>query len=529
MEPSQVQSLTEQYSLTDWLPNQPEEEFLRRAKILQATEKDLELQAALRMLALRDRDTFIADFCYIFDPRPGRQHFIPWQLYPHEKMMLKWMDELYAKPEDGLVEKSREMGATWTACVWILYHWLTDTEFSALIGSRVEEDVDNYLPESIFGKLEFLLSNLPVWMLPDGFNMKKHRTFMKLVNPQNGNSITGESSNPNFSRSGRYSVILIDEFAFLEKSQSIWQAAADSSPMRIVISTPNGKGNKFSDLANDSPIRKLTLHWRLHPEKNDAWYESQKNRRTPEEVAQELDISYESSRKGQVYREEWSRLVAEGRLKELTPDDRLPVITSWDFGIGDSTAIIFFQEGYDGRVRVIDYYEESGQAIDHYIQLLQKWAQPKDEGGKGYRYWYHVGDMNIKRRELGTGHSVWETLRAAGIIIRGKKVTKKLNAIDATRRMMGKMEVDKRLLQLVSAIENYHYEWDEDRRVFSADPLHDWSSHAADALSYFAFNQKPFEVDRIRVPSTTNFDRNSTTTYGNHIRYETTEPKLDIS
>jgi hypothetical protein len=51
-------------------------------------------------------------------------------------------------------------------------------------------------------------------MLPQGFDWKKHLTYMSLSNPVNGNVISGESSNPNFSRGSRRTAVLLDEFAF---------------------------------------------------------------------------------------------------------------------------------------------------------------------------------------------------------------------------------------------------------------------------------------------------------------------------
>ena len=46
--------------------------------------------------------------------------------------------------------------------------------------------------------------------------------------------------------------------------------------------------------------------------------------------------------------------------------------------------------------------------------------------------------------------------------------------------------IDKNLTQLIRAIENYKYEYDEKRKVFRQTPLHDWSSDAADAFRYMA-------------------------------------------
>lgn len=455
-------------------------------------------------MAKKDSAFFVDNFCWIYEPRSGRDHIIPWRLYPHETEMLKWLEERFKGQEDGLIEKSRDMGVTWTFCVWTLWHFLFDDEFSALIGSRKEDLVDNKLPDSIFGKYDYLLSHLPSFLLPAGFEMGKHRTYMKIVNPISHNALTGESTNPAFSRSGRYSVIGIDEFAFVERSYSIWQAAGDSTSSRFALSTPNGKGNKFAELALESSIPKLKLHWSLHPEKDQAWYENEKKRRTDQEVAQELDISYERSTRGQVFKIEWEELKAQKRLGEVPWDPMLPVSTGWDFGIGDATAIGFYQETKTGAVHLIDYYENSGVSIDHYIKFLQ---------AKPYRYYQHYGDITIKRNELGTGRSVWEILKQSGIVIRGKTLRKKEEGINAAKMLLRKMWVDKRLLDFIDAIENYHFPFDEDKQVYSDMPEHDWSSHGMDQLQYFALNFKSYQESQKKPTLDARKYKFSATTY----------------
>lgn len=476
---------TEQkYLRESWKPFKVEVELLRRAKILQTAEQDIELREGFLAMARLDISFFINNFCWIYEPRAGREHTMPWILYPHEYKAIDWLEERFRSQEDGLIEKSRDMGATWTLDAWILWHFLFDEEFSCLIGSRKEDLVDNKLPDSIFGKIDFLMQHLPWWMMPSGWSSAQNRTYMKITHPRKLNSITGESTNPAFSRSGRYSVIFLDEFAFVERSFSIWQAAGDASSVRIVVSTPNGKGNKFAELALDSTIKKLTLHWKQHPEKDEVWYEKEKTRRTDEEIAQELDISYERSQRGRVYKNEWEQLIRDGRLTDVTFDPMIPVSTSWDFGIGAETAICFFQEMKDGTIKLIDYYENSGFSIDHYIKVVEK---------KDYRYFQHYGDITIKRNELGTGRSVWELLRQSGITIRGKVIKDKRQSINATKLLMRQMMVSKRLSTFIDAIENYHYEYDEENQIFGEQPVHDWSSHACDSLSYFAVNRRSYQ------------------------------------
>jgi hypothetical protein len=144
---------------------------------------------------------------------------------------------------------------------------------------------------------------------------------MRLINPETGSAITGESNNPSFSTAGRYAAILFDEFAKWEGNDSkAWTSSGDASPCRIPVSTPWGAAGKFYDLVHDPKIKKHTLHWSLHPDKREGlycvwpkpikagevvdekswtglrsiWYDGQTNdrSRTQSDIAQELDIDY---------------------------------------------------------------------------------------------------------------------------------------------------------------------------------------------------------------------------------------------
>ncbi|MBU0476321.1 MAG: hypothetical protein KKF62_19400 [Bacteroidetes bacterium] len=483
-------------------------DLVERGKLIQLAEKDPNVADAAYQMAKNDPIDFMDMFGWVYEPRAGREHHIPVKLYDHQVDLVRWLEERYKNREDGLVEKSRDMGVTWcVAAFWGVWHWLFDPDFDMLIGSRKEDDVDNRMPDSIFGKIDYYIEHLPNFIKPQGYQMVKHRNHMKILNPENKNTIVGEATNPQFSRSGRYSVIFLDEFAFVEKSSSIWQACGDSTDVRIPVSTPNGKGNKFAELALGDQIQKKTLHWRLHPEKDDAWYENQKSRRTADEIAQELDISYTRSTAGRVYGDEWDQLVADGRLTSVPYDPILEVHTGWDFGIS-TTAIGFYQTPPGGAVRMIDYYENSGHSIDHYLKVLQ------DKQDKlGYRWGYHFGDIAGNSREMGTKKTVYEIMRDNGIRVKGKKI-KKDDGINITKMFVRRMSVDQnKCSKFVDAIQNYHYEYDEDRMEFAPKPYHDWSSHACDQLEYMAVNLKG-EIKKDNRPFfKKKFDKYSISTY----------------
>lgn len=216
---------------------------------------------------------FINDL-YTFDPRPGKGK-LPFHLY---KFQIDYAIELIYCIQNGeeiFVEKSRDMGASWVTLAVILWCWIFLPNFQALIGSRKEDLVDNGLVDSLFGKFDYMLKYLSFDLTFDP-SSDKVRTYMKLVNPLNGNSISGESANPNFGRQGRYSVSMLDEIAFWPQQQSSWEGVGESTRTRIAITTPSEYPSFAKTLRNSGLIPVKTLHWKDHPDKDQKWYEEQK-------------------------------------------------------------------------------------------------------------------------------------------------------------------------------------------------------------------------------------------------------------
>lgn len=155
----------------------------------------------------KDDRIFFINSLKTFDPRT-KDKDLQFELYPFQidyaKKLFKHIDE----SKDLFVEKSRDMGVSWTTCAVILWYFLFEEGFQCLIGSRKEDYVDNKTIDSLFGKLDYLIKSLP-WKI-QGYKEDKHRLFMKLSNPENGSNIQGESANANFSRGGRYKCLTGD-------------------------------------------------------------------------------------------------------------------------------------------------------------------------------------------------------------------------------------------------------------------------------------------------------------------------------
>ena len=252
---------------------------------------------------------FFEQFLYTFDPKRAPFH-LRFKPFPFQKRLIRDIVQAIRTGDDLFIEKTREMGATYTVLGVLIWLWLWQPAFNCLIGSRKEDYVDNRRggmtgnkEESLFGKLDYMISRLPTFLLPAGYNADKHFNYMSLANPETGNVISGESSNPNFSRGSRRTVILLDEFAFWDNDSSVWGATADTTNCRIVLTTPGIKPSKAKRLRfgkDGEKIKIITLPYTLDPRKDSKWLEEQRLRRSTEDFNREIMINWELSLTGRV-------------------------------------------------------------------------------------------------------------------------------------------------------------------------------------------------------------------------------------
>ncbi|MDO8671225.1 MAG: hypothetical protein Q7O66_07310 [Dehalococcoidia bacterium] len=470
------------------------------------TEEELHWREAELDRCRTDILYWIDNYCWGFDNRlpVGEQEF-KFKLYDFQGPYVLWLEERYRRHLDGLTEKSRDMGVTWLNLYWDTHHWLFDGMFQALLGSRKEEMVDNNQMDSHFGRLDFVIEHLPDWMKPAGYDRKKNRTFLKIYNPATGALLEGESANKKFGRQGRYNVLYLDEAAFIPDFKIIWAGTADSSPCRIAVSTPNpyeASGLDFEHLKDGGKVPVYTIHWRSHPKKDDAWLENERTRRTDEEIAVEIEISYQVALTGRVYGE-WDSLPH----GDFPYRDGWPLYCVWDYGVDDDTAMIWAQRNpVSGKFRIVDRYHNNGRAIDFYIP----WVTGQVASGLPYEYteadlnqiarhsaWpmgVHFGDPAGHQRNPVTGTSVIHALGLAQIIVNTKADTNTFEKRHReTQMFMRRIEgINMPACQaLDDAMRHARYpKRDEggqetgERRA----PVHDWTAHYRSGIEYLAVN-----------------------------------------
>lgn len=224
---------------------------------------------------------------------------------------------------------------------------------------------------------------------------------------------------------------------------------------------------------------------------SDLDIEQEREEGMPEEmIQQEYFCSFDAPFVGAYYGQAMLQAEKDDRIREDLPmDPRLNVDTHWDLGVNDTTAI-WFTQTHGFEVRVIDYYEASGEGLPHYARVLRGQVINHERMG-GYTYGVHNGPWDIVVRELGTGKSRLETARSLGIKFR---VTKKIDVedgIEAVRNVLPMCYFNgKNCARGIEALRQYRKEWDEKNKVFRSHPLHDWCSNGADAFRTFAVARK---------------------------------------
>jgi len=294
-------------------PEDVNENFRLRAKILSQAEADPQFASAMRLVYSKDIIYWIATSCWIYDAKgdvhPALGYDSPHMLFIPFNYQIDFILELVEAimtGQDKLVEKSRDMGASWivlTIFLWFFLFQPAGNDF--LLGSRKEEYVDKKgIMDSLFPKLRYQLYRQPEWILPDGFSKNDHDNYMRLVNPETGNTIRGEANNQFFGTGGRNKAALLDEFAkWMYTDALAWQSLSDTTNCKIAVSSAFGKQNQFYRLKAQiaGTIKVIRLHWKKHPLKDMIWYNKEKLRRSKEDLAAEVDINYSASVTGRAY------------------------------------------------------------------------------------------------------------------------------------------------------------------------------------------------------------------------------------
>lgn len=201
---------------------------------------------------------------------------------------------------------------------------------------------------------------------------------------------------------------------------------------------------------------------------------------------------------GSVFGKQLAQAREDGRIGSVPYDDALGCYTAWDLGIGDATAIWFFQVTTGGEIHFIDHYESSGEDLGHYISVIQN---------KPYQYNKHFLPHDANARELQTNMTRADFFRNRGInnveVLRPTKFTLGTDDISLVARpKFSKCWFDEEKCRRgLECLRAYHYEYDDKNKLLKDKPCHDWSSHSSSAFIYAMMA----ETEQIEVTTHINF------------------------
>lgn len=260
---------------------------------------------------------FINDWGCTTDPRNldyGLPVTIPFILFPKQEDYCNWIIDRWKSRENGLCDKSREMGLSWTSVALAASLGLFYREMVIGFGSRKQEYVDSSSdPKALFWKVRKFLMTLPP-EFNGGFDENRHAKFMQVNFPESGSVIKGEAGD-NIGRGDRTSLYLVDESGFLMRPELIDAALSQTTRCRIDLSSVNGMGNPFARKRWGGKISVFTFHWRDDPRKDQAWYDNEVDKiDNPVIVAQELDLNYNASAEGIIIPADWIQAAVDAHL-----------------------------------------------------------------------------------------------------------------------------------------------------------------------------------------------------------------------
>lgn len=283
---------------------------------------------------------------------------------------------------------------------------------------------------------------------------------------------------------------------------------AENNGWQVFITTPRGKNHAYKTLkaARNDPTAFAQV---LDAQQTGVFTAAQLEEELRDYIndygedqglaifQQEYLCSFDAAVLGAFYVKEIMRLKAEKRLRPVVYDEAMPVHTAWDIGRRDDTAIWFYQV-VKGEVHVLKCHFSNSKDVDFYVELLR---------AQGYRYGTHHLPHDAAAKRLGTKKTVEEQIREA-MGAGNVRILPRLSlqdGIQAARQMWPRVYMDSSCEEDLEALAQYRREYDEDKRCFKDTPVHDWTSHRADAFRYMAIAwreeaQPNKDDDRARFP-----------------------------
>ena len=429
----EIAPLIKEWTINTRLPEVVAEMTRRYYYKAMIEQSDLSIQAEIYKCR-NDPAHWFNHWVWTYDPRGmpfGMPANIPFVLRPKQVELVDWLLERESTQTHGLIEKSRDEGMSYVVLGFYLHRWLFVEGFAGGVGSRKEELVDKKGdPKTLLHKFRDMFSKLPDWMKPKGFVEKVHDNYMRIINPDNGATITGEAGD-NIGRGGRTTMYFLDEWAFVERQEAVDAAISQNTNVHIKGSTPNGIGDRFHQDRFSGRYAVFTMPWRANPDKNwsveyngkmiHPWYEKQLATLDDVVLAQEVDINYAASVEGVLIPSSWVQAAIDAHKKlNIEPTgDRIAGLDVADEGkdknsIADRHGVVLkYLDTWSGKGD--DIFGTTQKAMDHCQDRgINTMFYDADGLGAGVRGDARV--INEKNREAGQREIIVEPFRGSGAV-----------------------------------------------------------------------------------------------------------------
>jgi hypothetical protein len=274
---------------------------------------------------------------------------------------------------------------------------------------------------------------------------------------------------------------------------------AENDGWAVFNFTPRGKNHSHALylMALDNPhwfCELLTVDY-TQAISQDAIQDERDSGMSEDMVQQEFYCSFEVGQEGSYYAKLMAQAHHDRRVCFVPPDPMAKTYTFWDMGVDDDTAIWFVQF-IDKQIHVIDYYQHHGEGLNHYAKVLSELP---------YVYGCHYLPPDAKQRmqgqEVQTRVDILRKLTNCAVgIVPGYPVA---DGIETAKGVIPLCKFDENKCAAgINCLENYRQKYDDKLKAYAQKPLHDWSSHAADAFRYMAvqFREGTIGGERIGSP-----------------------------
>ena len=516
--------------------------IVERVKLINSS-NDKDIQQTIMLICKKDPVYFFKYFLYT-DRNPwlipekfwNAVPFIPFEFQEDfindawSAIKMWWLPiEQRTDPTDVFSEKSRQMGFSWVFAGLQLYAFIFHNLKSLYISKKAEEVDKNWDIKSHFEKIRFMIRALPQWILPEWLEKDSWTDYNKFMNISRKDWtwwIMWESANPNAWRWWTFAFVIFDEMAFMQYAWAINMSISSATPCRFFNSTPNWEWNEYFRMKlkalpewhpnkpKNDPKQTIRYHrcrWDEHPLYTDDWYKWKTSSMTKVQIAQELEIDYNTALEGRVYKDfkSWT--------ETIKYDDSLPLYMFMDNSKwwADPHALIIAQKEWH-YINIVDSCEFNCSPRNM-AEIVAK--QPTITMTKRQLEFYE----DYKKMKLpifisdpyDTHSTTWDNTifwyyQDVGIFLNIPWNRNKQEQIQITKSNIHRLKVSDTCTDFSSSIQNSIYpEVKEDsmRTTSVSLPVHNWTSHYRTALEYWIVwlveQEKHFDKpkDRISVES----------------------------